>query len=109
MSPIMAHLTMASACSGTASRTTLRDDLPAARRPRRAAILNELFPDRAPVVNVHDAATHAMAWLGSALRMPSVPLGVDAFGESGSLRDLYEIHHLMPGSIVNAALAALTL
>ena len=68
------------------------------------------FPrTRAPSVTVHDAASHAMAWLGSALGVPAVPLGVDEFGQSGSVRELYELHDLLPGSIVNAALAALSL
>jgi len=38
-----------------------------------------------------------------------VPLGVDEFGQSGAVHDLYELHDLRPGSIVNAALAALSL
>jgi pyruvate dehydrogenase E1 component len=50
-----------------------------------------------------------MAWLGSALGVPSVPLGVDQFGQSGSVSELYELNDLLPGSIVNAALAALSL
>ena len=42
------------------------------RRPRRASpgALRTAFPDRAPIVTVHDAASHAMAWLGSALGVP---------------------------------------
>jgi pyruvate dehydrogenase complex dehydrogenase (E1) component len=51
-----------------------------------------------------DAASH---WLGSALGVPSLSLGVDEFGQSGSIQDLYEVHDLTPGSIVNAALAVL--
>ena len=58
---------------------------------------------------MHDAASHAMAWLGSALGVPCVPLGVDDFGQSGSVADLYELHDLLPGAIVNAALSALAL
>ena len=50
-----------------------------------------------------------MAWLGSALGVPAVPVGVDAYGQSGSVADLYGLHGLAPGSIVNAALAALAL
>jgi pyruvate dehydrogenase E1 component len=50
-----------------------------------------------------------MAWIGSALGVPCVPLGVDEFGQSGTVADLYRIHDLLPGSIVNAALAALSL
>jgi pyruvate dehydrogenase E1 component len=50
-----------------------------------------------------------MAWLGSALGVPAVSLGVDAFGQSGTVADLYEMHDLTSGSIVNGALAALAL
>ena len=60
-------------------------------------------------MTVHDAASHALSWIGSALGVPAVPLGVDEFGQSGSVRELYELHDLLPGSIVNAALAALSL
>jgi pyruvate dehydrogenase E1 component len=50
-----------------------------------------------------------MSWLGSALGVPAVSLGVDSFGQSGSVADLYRAHDLDSGSIVNAALAALSL
>ena len=60
-------------------------------------------------MTVHDASSHALAWLGSALGTPAVPLGVDAAGQSGSVRDLYELHGLLPTSITDAALAALAL
>jgi pyruvate dehydrogenase E1 component len=64
---------------------------------------------RVPVVTAHDAASHALSWLGSALGVPSVSLGVDSFGQSGAVADLYRAHDLDSGSIVNAALAALSL
>jgi pyruvate dehydrogenase E1 component len=73
------------------------------------SILRSLFTPRAPIVTVHDAASHTMAWLGSALGVPAVPLGVDSFGQSGSVAELYRLHDLVPGAIVNAALAALGL
>ena len=60
-------------------------------------------------VSIHDGASHAMAWLGSALGMPQVAMGVDTFGQSGTIQDLYKIHDLDSGSIVNGALAALSL
>jgi len=63
----------------------------------------------APVVTVHDASSHAMAWLGSAIGVPAVPVGVDRFGQSGTISDLYALHDLDSGSIVNAALAAISL
>jgi pyruvate dehydrogenase E1 component len=66
-------------------------------------------PDRAPVVTVHDAASHTVSWLGSALGVPAVSLGVDGSGQSGAVADLRRAHDLDSGSIVNAALAALSL
>jgi pyruvate dehydrogenase E1 component len=62
-----------------------------------------------PVVTAHDAASHTLSWLGSALGVPAVSLGVDSFGQSGSVADLYRANDLDSGSIVNAALAALSL
>ena len=75
----------------------------------RSAFGGRAFGDRAPIVTVHDAASHTLSWLGSALGVPAVSLGVDSFGQSGSVSDLYRAHDLDPGSIVNAALAALSL
>jgi len=88
---------------------TLRQGIRTASTPSVPGPLRSAFGVRAPVVTVHDAASHAMSWLGSALGTPCVPIGVDAFGQSGSIGELYELHDLLPGSIVNAALAALSL
>ncbi len=88
---------------------TLRQGVRTATAPSIPGALRSAFPDRAPVVTVHDAASHAMSWLGSALGVPAVSLGVDSFGQSGSVADLYRAHDLDAGSIVNAALAALSL
>jgi len=88
---------------------TLRHGVRTATAPSIPGALRSAFPDRAPVVTVHDAASHTMSWLGSALGVPAVSLGVDTFGQSGAVADLYQAHDLDPGSIVNAALAALSL
>ncbi len=88
---------------------TLRQGVRTATAPSIPGALRTVFADRAPIVTVHDGASHAMAWLGSAIGVPCVPLGVDDFGQSGSVEELYELHDLLPGSIVNAALAALSL
>ena len=53
----------------------------------------ELKEQNAPVVHLAGAApscpkcaaSHAMAWIGSALGDPRVPLGVDEVGQSGSV------------------------
>lgn len=88
---------------------TLRQGIRTATTPSIPGALRAAFDMRAPIVTVHDASSHAMAWLGSALGVPAVSLGVDSFGQSGTVNDLYEIHDLTPGSIVNGALAALAL
>jgi pyruvate dehydrogenase E1 component len=88
---------------------TLRQAIRTATTPSVAGALRAVLPDRTPVVTVHDAASHAMAWLGSAVGVPAVPVGVDRFGQSGTIADLYALHDLDSGSIVNAALAAISL
>src|SRR5712692_7890756 len=88
---------------------TLRQGVRSATAPSIPGALRTVFPDRAPVVTVHDAASHCLSWLGSALGVPAVSLGVDTFGQSGAVSDLYRAHDLDAGSIVNAALAALSL
>lgn len=88
---------------------TIRQGVRTATAPSIPGALRTCFPDRAPMVTVHDASSHAMAWLGSAVGVPTVSLGVDTFGQSGNVHDLYAAHDLDSGSIVNGALAALTL
>jgi pyruvate dehydrogenase E1 component len=88
---------------------TLRQGVRTATTPSFAGALRTAFGRRAPVVTVHDAASHTMSWLGSALGVPAVSLGVDSFGQSGTVGDLYRAHDLDAGSVVNAALAALSL
>jgi pyruvate dehydrogenase E1 component len=79
-----------------------------ARRPRLdgLAMARLLTPSerRAPIVTVHDAASHALAWVGSVFGQRVHPVGVDAFGQSGSIADLYDLFHLLPEQVVNAAL-----
>jgi pyruvate dehydrogenase E1 component len=88
---------------------TLRQAVRTATPPSIPGALRTVFPGPAPVVTVHDAASHTLSWLGSALGVPAVSLGVDSFGQSGTVSDLYRAHDLDAGSIVNAALAALSL
>ncbi|WP_299644954.1 transketolase-like TK C-terminal-containing protein [uncultured Chloroflexus sp.] len=57
----------------------------------------------APIVTVHDAASHALAWLGSIYGAPLHALGVDRFGQSGARDDLYRAFGLDPLSIAEAA------
>ncbi len=62
---------------------------------------------RVPILTVHDAASHTMAWLGSVHGARVVPVGIDDFGQSGTIADLYGVFDLLPEQLVNAALVAL--
>jgi len=84
---------------------TIRQGIRTATTPSIAGTLRAAFDLTAPIGTVHDASSHALAWLGSALGVPCVSLGVDRFGQSGTVADLYEEHDLTSG--VNGALAAL--
>lgn len=86
---------------------TTRQGVRTATTPSVPGALRGAFPDRAPIVTIHDGASHALAWLGSAAGVGAVSLGVDSFGQSGTISDLYQLFDLTPGSIVNAALGAL--
>jgi pyruvate dehydrogenase E1 component len=60
-----------------------------------------------PIVTVHDAASHHLAWVGGVFGARTVPVGVDQFGQSGTIHDLYGLFDLLAEQIVNAALVAL--
>ena len=62
---------------------------------------------RLPIVTVHDAASHSMAWIGSVFGQRTVPVGVDSFGQSGTISELYGLFGLQSEQLVNAALVAL--
>jgi pyruvate dehydrogenase E1 component len=60
----------------------------------------------APIVTIHDAASHSLAWLGGVHGARLTSLGVDTFGQSGGRDDLYNAFGLDALSIVEAAFAA---
>ncbi len=67
-----------------------------------------LAPDHgAPIVSVIDGASHSLAFLGGAVGARQIALGVDQFGQCGSLAALYDHHELSPDAIAAAAVAAL--
>lgn len=57
-----------------------------------------------PIVTVHDAASHNLAWLGSVFGARLLPVGVDSFGQSGTIQALYNSFDMTSEQIVNAAL-----
>jgi pyruvate dehydrogenase E1 component len=69
-------------------------------------ILDRLFPAHraAPIVAVLDGHPHALSFLGEAAGTRCSCLGVDEFGQSGDVLDLYRHHGIDPETIVGAAL-----
>lgn len=90
-----------------AKRLTHLSDLGARREPSHLERLAPAEFRHAPIVTVIDGASHALAWLGSALGMRSVPLGVDTYGQVGDLASVYDAYDLSPAAITTAALIAL--
>ena len=79
------------------------------RPPRLSQLESLLRPDerRLPVVTVLDGASHALAFVGSALGTRSIALGVDRFGQTGSQAELYAEYGLDAEAVVTACLLAL--
>jgi pyruvate dehydrogenase E1 component len=70
------------------------------------AVLEDILPgDRAaPMVTVLDGHPHTLAFLGSVRCVPITCLGVDDFGQSGDVGDLYRHFGIDAATIVGAAL-----
>jgi pyruvate dehydrogenase E1 component len=66
------------------------------------SLLGQLSPD-AGLVTVIDGSPSALSWLGSVRGMRVSPLGVDRFGQTGDLPDLYQTYRLDADAIVEAA------
>ncbi|MFQ5899064.1 MAG: 1-deoxy-D-xylulose-5-phosphate synthase N-terminal domain-containing protein [Candidatus Methylomirabilia bacterium] len=64
-----------------------------------------LSPEEAqvPAVTVLDGHSHTLAFIGAALGVPQVALGVDSFGESGARDDLYRRFGIDADAIAQAA------
>jgi pyruvate dehydrogenase E1 component len=69
------------------------------------AILDALFPaDRAaPIVTVQDGHPHSLSFLAAVHGVPLAGLGVDDFGQSGDVGDLYRHFGIDVETIVGAA------
>ena len=74
----------------------------------QAARLLAALPAGARLVTLCDAAPAALSWLGGVLGMRVVPLGVDRFGQTGDLPDLYGTYRLDVEAVTAAMARALT-
>ena len=71
-----------------------------------AQVLDELFAAEraAPIVSVLDGHPHTLSFLGAVRQVPIACLGVDDFGQSGDVDDLYRYFGIDADTIVGAAL-----
>jgi pyruvate dehydrogenase E1 component len=91
----------------TAQQTATRNGVTTRDVGHLGALLNE-SERHLPILTVQDSASHSLAWLGSVFGARTVPVGVDEFGQSGSIAELYGTFDLLPEQLVNAALLALS-
>lgn len=83
------------------ARVQGKDDAPALVE----TLLDRLAPDAA-LVSVIDGHPATLAWIGGVGRHRVYPLGVERFGQSGDIPDLYRTHGIDAGAILDAAAAA---
>jgi pyruvate dehydrogenase E1 component len=65
------------------------------------ALLSDLSP-RAGIVTVIDGSPGTLSWLGGVRGMRVSPLGIDRFGQTGDLPDLYRTYRLDAEAIIDA-------
>ncbi len=68
-------------------------------------LLRRLRPGAA-IITAADSHPATLSWLGSVARNVVLPLGVDGFGQSGDIPDLYRVYRLDVDAIVDAAARA---
>jgi len=68
-------------------------------------LLSRLAPSAA-LITVQDAHPAALSWLGAVARHRVHPLGVDRFGQSGDIPDLYRVYGIDTDAILDACAAA---
>src|SRR5688500_2186479 len=73
------------------------------REPSHTETLLSALPPGAGLVTIADAAPAALSWLGGVLGQRVAPLGVERFGQTGSLPDLYAAYRLDGEAITEAA------
>jgi len=78
------------------------------RKPSHAEQLLSRLAPNAGLVTLADAAPASLSWLGGVLGQRVAPLGVEKFGQTGNLADLYAAYRL-DGDAITEAVAELLL
>jgi len=74
-----------------------------AGEPSHVEQLLSKLPRTAGLVTLADAAPASLSWLGGVLGQRVAPLGVEKFGQTGTLADLYAAYRLDGAAITEAA------
>jgi pyruvate dehydrogenase E1 component len=82
-----------------------RDATASGKASAAETLLRRLRPGAA-LVTVSDSHPATLSWLGSVARHAIVPLGVDHFGQSGDIPDLYRVYQIDRDAIIDAAARA---
>lgn len=77
------------------------------RQPSHAERLLRPLASHGALVTVIDGAPQTLAWLGSVKGHRVAPLGVDHFGQSADIPDLYRVYRLDTDAILDACANAL--
>jgi pyruvate dehydrogenase E1 component len=80
---------------------------PRAHQPSHVERLLGQLDERATLITVLDGAPHTLSWLGSVRGQRVIPLGVEHFGQSGTIDDLYRAHRIDAEAILDATATAL--
>ena len=73
------------------------------RKPCHVEQLLSRLGRNAGFVTIADAAPASLSWLGGVLGQRVAPLGVERFGQTGNLADLYAAYRLDGAAITEAA------
>jgi pyruvate dehydrogenase E1 component len=73
------------------------------REPSHVEQLLSRLGRNAGLVTIADAAPASLSWLGGVLGQRVAPLGIDRFGQTGDLDDLYDAYRLDGAAITEAA------
>jgi pyruvate dehydrogenase E1 component len=79
--------------------------------PRQRSHVETLLSALAPtagLVTIADAAPASLSWLGGVRGQRVAPLGVEKFGQTGNLADLYAVYRL-DGAAITEAIAEILL
>lgn len=89
--------------SARAERWTGKQAAPSQAAPSHAATLLSVLAPDAGLITVIDGSPGTLSWLGGVRGQRVSPLGLDRFGQTGDLPDLYREYRLDSQAIIDAA------